>query len=298
MELHQLQYAVEVANQKNFTRAAEKINVSQSTLSHQIAKLEDELGVKLFDRKARIVCLTQAGEDFIDQARMTLNNLEKAKQTIQAYRGLVKGTLRMGVIASLGRIDYANMLASFYKQHPGIKFEIFQAGTYELIEKLLRKEIEIAFVVMPAADQCKDVEFKHLAFDEYVLALPRFHRLAGAASVDLPMIAKEKFIFHPPTDRMYSILMEACLRAGFTPDIVCESSHSPTCLSLISAGMGIGFFPWEKLEKTSFDIAVVKLKHPLKKEIVLAINKESAMTPAAAKFINFVLQWVAALPKG
>ena len=297
MELHQLQYAVEVANLKNFTRAAERINVSQSTLSHQIAKLEEELGMKLFERNSRNVCLTQAGEDFIEQARLTLNNLEKAKQTIQGYRGLLKGTLRMGVVAALGRIEYANMLENFYKRHPGIKFEIVQAGTYDLLEQLSAKAIEIAFLVMPEENQFQDIEFQHLAFDEYVLALPRSHRLAGLASVDLPEIATEKFIFHPPTDRMFSICMEACLQAGFKPEIVCESSHSPTCLSLISAGMGIGFFPQEKLEKTPFDIATVKLNQPLKKEIVLANSKEAVMTPAGAKFKSFALQWTARLKK-
>lgn len=292
MELHQLQYVVELAQQKNFTRAADRINVSQSTLSHQIAKLEEELGIKLFERTSRTVSLTQAGEDFVDHAKVLLGNLENAKQSVQSYRGLLKGTLRMGVIASLGRIDYANMLAAFYRQHPGINFEIVQAGTYQLLEKLAAKEIELAFVVMPSEDQYKELKFKFLASDDYVLALPPNHPLAGRDAVDLAEVAAENFIFHPATDRMFSTCMEACQAAGFAPRIVCESSHSPTCLSLISAGMGIGFFPWEKLEKPTFDVAIVRLNQPLKKEIVLAVSRDSAATPAAAKFYGFALQWV------
>ena len=295
MELHQLQYVVEVASQKNFTRAADKINVSQSTLSQQIAKLEDELGVKLFERNSRTVDLTQIGAEFIIQAKILLDNLEKSKQIVLEYKGLVKGTLRIGVIASLGRIDYAEMMTEFYRQYPGVNFEIVQAGTYDLLEKLSAKAIEAAFVVMPAAEQYRDINFRHLAYDEYVLAMPRSHRLAGKAILDLAEVAAEKFVFHPATDRMFSICMDACIKAGFHPNIVCESNHSPTCLSLISAGMGIGFFPGEKLKNTTFDIAIAKIKQPLKKEIVLAFGKQAALSPVAEKFHNFVLKWIDAL---
>lgn len=293
MELHQLQYIAEVAAQKNFTRAADSINVSQSTLSHQIAKLEDELGVKLFERKPRSVSLTQAGEEFLTHVQLSLNNLESAKQSIQDYRGLLKGTLRIGTIASLGEINLALMLAEFYREHSGLTFQIVQAGAYELLEKLYAGEIEIAFVVMPPPNQYEDMEFCLLTQDDYVLALPPDHRLAGRKSLDLSEVADENFIFHPASDRMFSICMEACSKAGFKPRIVCESSHSPTCLALISAGMGIGFFPKEKLDSSSFAIATAPLNQPLKKDIALARRKHPASTPACQKFHRFALDWTA-----
>ncbi len=295
MELHQLQYVVEVANQKNFTRAADKINVSQSTLSQQIGKLEDELGVKLFDRNSRTVGLTQVGEDFINQAKILLDNLEKSKQIVQEYKGLLKGTLRIGVIASLGRIDFANLMTEFCRQYPDVKLEIVQAGTYGLLEKLASKSIDIAFVILPADDQYRDISFRHLAYDEFILALPPSHRFAGKPTIDLAEVAEEKFIFHPATDRMFFLCMEACVNAGFHPNIVCESNHSPTCLSLISAGMGIGFFPLEKIENTKIDLAIARLSAPLKKDIVLAARKEGGLSPVAARFHNFVLQWIDSL---
>lgn len=295
MELHQLQYVVEGANQKNFTRAADKINVSQSTLSQQIGKLEDELGVKLFDRNSRTVGLTQVGEDFINQAKILLDNLEKSKQIVQEYKGLLKGTLRIGAIASLGRIDFANLMTEFCRQYPDVKLEIVQAGTYGLLEKLASKSIDIAFVILPADDQYRDISFRHLAYDEFILALPPSHRLAGKPTIDLTEVAEEKFIFHPATDRMFFLCMEACVSAGFHPNIVCESNHSPTCLSLISAGMGIGFFPLEKIENTKIDLAIARLSEPLKKDIVLAARKEGGLSPVAARFHNFVLQWIDSL---
>lgn len=295
MEIHQLQYVVELAKQRNFTRAANKISVSQSTLSHQIAKLEDELGIKLFDRNSRTVYPTEVGEEFISHANLLLNNLETAKQSVQGYLGLLKGTLRIGIIASLGRIDYAGMLASFYRKHPGLIFEIMQAGSYELLDTLSAGKIEVAFVAMPAPPEYEGIDFQHLAYDEYVLAVPPNHPFAVRESIDLAEAANEKFIFHPSSDRMYYTCMEACAKAGFKPSIVCQSSHSPTCLSLISAGMGIGFFPEEKIEGQAFDFAIVKLNQPVKKDIALAIAKHASPAPAVTTFYNFVLQWVKTL---
>ena len=97
--------------------------------------------------------------------------------------GCLKGTLKIGVIAALGSLDYANMITDFHKQHPGINFEILQAGTYELLEKLSNREIEVAFVVRPAKNEYNDIEFRQLVYDDYVLALPQNHRLAGRTSI-------------------------------------------------------------------------------------------------------------------
>jgi LysR family transcriptional regulator, transcription activator of glutamate synthase operon len=292
MEIHQLQYIVEVAKQRNFTRAADAICVSQSTLSHQIAKLEDELGIKLFDRNSRMVYPTQAGEKFISHVRILLANLEFAKQDLQAYIGLLKGTLRIGVIASLGRIDYAGMLANFYKKYPGLNFEIVQDGTYRLLEKIGTGELDVAFVAMPVVSDYSEIDFYHLAYDDYILVIPEEHRFASRKSIDLAEASDEKFIFHPSSDRMHYICLDACLRAGFKPNIVCQSSHSPTCLALIHAGMGIGFFPQEKVRNQNFNITMIKLKQPIKKDIALAVSKRSSSVPAVKIFYQFVLDWV------
>ena len=295
MEIHQLQYVVEVAKQRNFTRAADEICVTQSTLSHQIAKLEDELDIKLFDRNSRIVFPTEAGEEFINHAKAVLATLEVAKQSVLAYRKLLKGTLRIGVIASLGTIDYANMLAQFHKEHQGLNFEIVQDGTYSLLEKIRARELDVAFAAVASQEADEDVAFYHLAYDDYVLAVPPGHAFAGREYINLSEAAEERFIFQPSSDRMHYTCMEACAEAGFKPQIVCQSNHSPTCLALISAGMGIGFFPREKISGQKLAIAVVKLKQPVQKNIVLAVGKHFSLSPAVVAFNRFVIDWVQAL---
>ncbi|WP_312197808.1 LysR family transcriptional regulator [Anaerospora hongkongensis] len=298
MEIHQLQYVVELAKQRNFTRAADEICVTQSTLSHQIAKLEDELDIKLFDRNSRIVFPTEAGEEFIHHAREVLATLEVARQSVLAYRKLLKGTLRIGVIASLGSIDYANMLAKFHQEHQGLNFEIVQEGTYSLLEKIRARELDVAFVAVGPQEEDEDIAFYHLAYDDYVLAVPPGHVFAERDSIDLVEAAEEKFIFQPTSDRMHYTCMEACAQAGFKPQIVCQSNHAPTCLALISAGMGIGFFPREKISGQKLAVTIVKLKQPVQKNIVLAVGRNFSLSPAVVTFNRFVMNWVQGLGSG
>lgn len=292
MELHQLEYAVEVANENNFTRAALKLNVSQSALSHQNSKLEKELGIKLFIRNARDIALTEIGEDFIGRARNILSNILDTRQCIDEYRGLLKGSIRIGVIAAIKKIGFAEMITEFYKAHPQIKFYIEQNGTNKSIKRLINKKIDMALLTMPEIGSYPMIDFAHLAEDEYVLAVSKSHPLAKDKYVDIANLKNEKFIAHTSNDLMHFTLIKACKEAGFMPNIICESSHPSTSLSLIIAGMGIGLFPKEKLESLSPRVAVINLKKQLKKEIVLAKLKDRGMPPAVKTFEKFTNEWI------
>lgn len=291
MEIHQLQYIVEVAKQKSFTKAADVICVGQSTLSHQIAKLEDEIGMKLFERNCRIVKLTEAGTEFIQYARRLLSELEGAKQCMQAYSGLLRGTLRLGVIGALEIIDFSAMMANFHQLHPNLKLDIVQEGSRRLLEMLQANEIEVAFVTMSEKREYGECRFFHLAYDEIVLATSLHHPLAKKKIIDLAEAANEKFIVHPSTQSIYDLSIAACRKAGFFPDIVCHSSHFPTSLSLISAGMGVSFYPMEIVKARPDQLSVVRLREPFRKDICMVTR--SLHTPALSVFEKYVREWVA-----
>lgn len=292
LEFHQLQYAVAVAEELNFTRAADKVSISQSTLSHQLAKLEDELGVKLFERTSRSVHVTQAGEDFVRRARLMLTDMVATQQSMEAFRGLLKGTLRIGTIASTGAIENATLLAHFHQRHPNLNFSIVQAGTYDLLKRLHSGEIDIAILTQPADNMYEEIEFTPLAEDYYVLAVPPDHPLAGREEIDLEEAADEPFVFYSMAGSLYYTCMDACKSAGFRPNIVCYSDHAPTRFSLISAGMGVGFFPQAEAKHPPYHVAVVKLRQKIRKNIVLAVPGRSRGIPVAMAFCQFILQWV------
>ena len=124
MEIHQLQYAVAVAKYKSFTQAANAINISQPSLSLQINKLEEELGIKIFERTTRTVRLTPAGTDFIKHALRILSEVEQAKQTVQEHLSTSRGYIKVGLFPVISHYQLTTTISQFQKNYPGIKLTL------------------------------------------------------------------------------------------------------------------------------------------------------------------------------
>lgn len=293
MEFHQLQYVVEVAKHRHFTRAAEAICVAQSSLSQQITKLEEELGVKLFDRTTRAVYPTSAGREFIFHARRILAEIEAAKQSVEAYINLTKGTVNIGAITTLESIDFVSLITSFHKTYPGLHINIVNTGSYNLIELLHTSEINVALFSPQVNANLANLDLFPLAEDEFVLVTSTSHRLAENKTVKLSELAAEGFIFPSPDQSIYRVYLQACHDAGFSPNVVCQSSHSETSLALVADGMGVSFFPLDTINATiPSGVSIVHLDVPLKKNIAMAMLKRPHHPPPVAAFRDFVLNWI------
>lgn len=291
MEIHQLKYVVEVAKQRHFTHAAEEICVAQSSLSQQITKLEEELGIKLFERTTRSVNPTSAGLEFITYARKILAEIELAAQCMQAHVGLTKGTLRIGAITTLESIGFVSLITAFHNLFPGLYLDIIQNGSYHLTEMLRTAELDVAILTPPVNDDLVDIALYALADDEFVLATAASSPLATKKFIDLNELAKENFIFPSPDQSIHKIYLQACHDAGFSPHIVCQSSHSETSLALVGVGMGIGFFPLDTmLTNPQSDVTIIKLTKPIKKHIAMALLKRSYYSPPVAAFRDYILE--------
>jgi DNA-binding transcriptional LysR family regulator len=297
MEIHQLQYVVAVAKYKNFSRAAEEVNVGQSGLSQQIAKLEFELGIKLFDRSSRTVLLTPAGAEFVEYAREILTKIETAKQHMDAYAGLIKGDLSIGTITSLPKIDFGSLISSFHEKYSGLSLNIIQEGSIKLIELLRTGQIDVAFLTLPPFE-CEDLSFHFLAKDDYVMVTSDKHRFAKMKSLDLAEARNETFIFQKKNQSMHAICLQACNKAGFEPKIFCFSSGSSISFSLIRSGLGIGFFPSKDLESYRIPgLATIKLREPLYKHLMLATVKKTDHSPPINALRQHVIEWIGASSK-
>lgn len=291
MEIHQLQYVVEVAKYRHFTHAAEEICVAQSSLSQQITKLEAELGIKLFERTTRFVNPTPAGLEFVSYAKKILAEIELSKQCMQAHVGLTKGTLHIGAITTLESIGFVSLITSFHNLFPGLYLDIAQNGSYHLTEMLNTSEIDVALLTPPELDDATDIVYYPLEDDEFVLVTASTSPIATKKVIDLAELANENFIFPSPDQSIYKIYLKACQTAGFTPNIVCQSSHSETSLALVSDGMGIGFFPLGTLlANTSTKVSIIKLAKPIKKHIAMALLNRPHYVPAVAAFRDYVLK--------
>jgi DNA-binding transcriptional LysR family regulator len=146
MELQQMRYVVAVAETSNFTRAAEQCLVVQSALSHQIARLERELGAKLFDRTSRRVRLTPAGEAFLPAARQALDAAERARAEVAAAAGEIRGRLAIGAIPTVAAVDLPAALKQFHLRHRQVRISLRSGASEDLIEGVRQGTLDAAFL--------------------------------------------------------------------------------------------------------------------------------------------------------
>ena len=292
MEISQLRAVLAIAKSHSFSRAAQELYLSQSTLSLQVAKLEKELGVTLFYRTTRTVHLTEAGEEFVKSAGDILRNIRLLSQNMSAYGGLMRGTLTIGAISSLEAIHFSEMLASFYSLYPSLNIDLQEEGSITLIEMLRSHRIAQAFVVVDDPALYSDLHFTYLGRDEYHLAVSRLHRLARRKTVEIADLENENLIMHQGANGINAILDNAFRRAGVEPNVICRSSISTIGFSLIEAGIGVGFFPAEIFSRMpSSGVAELSVTPPLYKNIYLATLAENEFSVLDKTFTDFVCEW-------
>ena len=312
MDLTVMNYVVNVADCGNFSQAAEACHVGQPALSQQIARLEKELGVRLFYRNPRGAVPTEAGSEFVRRAREILSHSKELEETMSSYAGLHKGTLTLGLITSLQCIEFGSMLSAFVHAYPDISFSIRQFGTYQLAELLTERKIDLAFLNLPLQGLPPQLAFEHLGSDRYALAVPYDHPLAARAereaaaaldadeeagnasdiaSVSMRELKDERFIFHQPWQVASELVLEACRNAGFEPNIVCRSGEPTNSMYMVQGGMGIALFPEEEFHNRQLDgIRQLRIREDIIKEVGVAWRKDSE-SPLSAETVKFAKEW-------
>lgn len=144
-----MRYVIAVAETNSFTRAAQRCLVVQSALSHQIGRLEKELGARLFERTSRRVRLTPAGAAFLPAARQCLDAAERAATEVAAAVGEVRGLLKVGLIPTVAAVDIPGVLGEFHQRHPKARISLSVGASDELVEQVRQGEIEVAFLGIP-----------------------------------------------------------------------------------------------------------------------------------------------------
>jgi DNA-binding transcriptional LysR family regulator len=293
MELHQLRYAVAIAKHQNFTRAAEEICLSQPSLSQQITKLEEELGVTLFERNTRNVVPTSAGRTFIEHAQNILAEIDQIRHLMQEHAGLLKGKFIIGAIPVIGKLKLTTLIASFQRIHPKLDIHIIEGGSCVLFEQLCQSKIDVAMLTPPITQDTSMVNFYPLITDELVLVVHSSHPFAAKGVIDLAAAAGEKFIFPNSTTGAYGIMMQACSTAGFEPQAACDCSQVETVMGLISDRVGVALFSSRVAYSYSEpEISIIRLNNAPDKSIVLATLRRTQQLPAVTAFRNFALEWV------
>lgn len=244
MDFRQIRYFIAVADARNFSRAAERLHVSQPPLSIQVKRLEDEIGVRLFARSPRGVELTPAGALFYEDAKAALARLDSAKKRArQAELGEV-GTLSIGFVSI---VDYGVLppaLKDFRTRYPRIEVELHEATTDQQVQALRSGRFDLALALGPVREA--DLKFEPLIEEELLLALPARHPLAGAdRATDLRRFCEEKFIA-PPRELapgLHDAIVARCRGSGFTPRMGQQARQMQTVVSLVACGLGVALVP-------------------------------------------------------
>ena len=243
MELRHLNYFIAVAEELHFSRAAERLCISQPPLSQQIRSLEDELGVKLFERTKRHVQLTEAGNVLLEYSYLVLAQLEQAIEATQRVgRGEV-GRLSIGFVGSATYTVLPEILSAFRAQFPAVELQLRELTTAQQIQALHHKQVDIGIVRSAISEPGLSVEL--LLPELLVLALPEAHPLSAQTEVSLSTLADELFILFPAKmgPVFYEQIIHSCQQAGFRPKVAQEAVQMQTIIGLVAAGLGIAIVP-------------------------------------------------------
>ncbi|MFJ5773260.1 LysR family transcriptional regulator [Streptomyces sp. NPDC093094] len=243
MDLQQMRYAVAVAETRNFTRAAERCSVVQSSLSHRIAGLERELGVRLFARSSRRVEPTPAGEAFVARARECLEAADRAMADAAAAAGVVRGRLAVGVIVTAAAVDVPELLQRYRARYPEVRVALRSGRSDDLVTAIRDGELDIAFLGLPQDQRPAGVESLVLDHDEHVLVVPAGHRLAGAPRVALADIAGETFVDFMRDTPARAQSDQAFAAAGLVRDVAYEVGVVELITRLTARGLGVALLP-------------------------------------------------------
>jgi DNA-binding transcriptional LysR family regulator len=243
MEMRKLRHFVVLAEELHFGRAARRLSLTQPPLSMSIRSLEEELGVRLFERTRRSVNLTHAGIVFLDEARDILDRTSRAIDlTKAAYRGEV-GRLTVGFLAATAYTLLPPVLREFGARFPGVSLDLRELTMPQQFEALRRADIDIGMLRPPVVDPSLASEV--ILEEPMVVALPAGHPLAKLARIPAARLAAEPFVMFPrqPGTVFHDIIMDFCHRAGFVPRVAQEASQTHAVLGLVSAGLGVALVP-------------------------------------------------------
>jgi DNA-binding transcriptional LysR family regulator len=294
MELRQLRYFVAVAEELSFSRAAERLNVSQPPLSVQIKALEDELGARLFDRTRRTVKITQAGVLLLDSARKVLSELRRGAEVVALATCGEAGLIRMGFTGSVPMLDmFPRLMRVFRDRYPEIRIELRDMSTAKQLEAIAAEELDVGILRPPYYFQAGPDIIAHTIWrDELMVFLPASHRFADRRNaINLQDLTAEAFVGVAPDVGcgMSDHVMTICNQAGFSPRIVQHARELGSVLGLVAAGIGVAILPqcYGRVDITG--VVSRKLAEPGAKSTLLLAFKTKTVTPRLRHFVDVAL---------
>lgn len=287
IELLQLKYFLTVAKLEHITKAAEELRIAQPALTRTIRRLEEDLGVPLFDRRGRNIYLNPFGKAFQKKAQLVMHLLDEGRREVRDLAGLEKGRIFLAVL-NLEQVQ--KPLQIFLEQYPDINFQMVQCSFEDFENPKDNHDIDFYLTSIPIQQSgFKEVP---LTREQFYLAVPPTHRFANRQTIHLREVSDEQFVGFKENTPIRILNDKLCMQAGFQPKIVCETEDPESLAELVRTGFGIAIMGSCKGAK-ELNIVKIPIEHPTneKMDLRIAWRKERYLSRAAITFRDFMIDY-------
>jgi len=281
VELRQLEYFVAVAEEANFTRAAERVHISQSGISAQVRRLEQQLGAELIDRSARTATLTPAGSAALEHARAVIAAASAVQQAVDEVTGLLRGRLVIAMVTACTVRPLFDALSAFHAAHPGVELSLVEDASDRLIELVRSGQADLALTGVAAMPS--DLEGIPVTSERLVAAVPADHPLARRKRVTLADIAAHPVICMPKGTGIRTVFDRGCSARAALPDIALQASAPSAVADLAARGLGVAILTASMVENHALrPLSIVDLDAPA----LLALVWRATDAPALRELVR------------
>jgi DNA-binding transcriptional LysR family regulator len=290
MELRQLQYFIAVAEEANFTRAAQRIRVAQPAVSAQIARLERELGQPLLDRSRRQVRLTAAGEAALPFARQALRAVADVCTAVEEVGDLVRGSVTIGTVTA-HKVDMPALLAAFHGAHPDVEITLATDDSDTLVDGVQAGRLDVAIASVGSHEVPAGLAVEVITDDAIEIVVGPGDPWRRRSSVPLAALAERPLIALPVGTGIRRRLDEACAAAGIAVRIAFEASTPAELADLAERGLGAAIVP-ESVSRSHSGLHAISITPELRGRLVLAWRASAPMSPAARALVDLARKHV------
>ncbi|WP_028550535.1 cidABC operon transcriptional activator CidR [Paenibacillus sp. UNC451MF] len=287
MDMRHLQYFLEVAHWKSFTKAAQALYITQPTISKMIKNLEEELGVILFDRIGKRIELTDAGAVLLTQAQHIVKSFDDMTSHLDELMKVKRGRIRIGLPPMVGSNFFPRVIGKFREEYPGITLQLFEDGSKKVESEVGAGELDIGVILLPTNDEL----FESFSFvkQRLMLVVHPSHPLAESKEASLIDLKDDSFLLFHEDFALHDRIIEECERLGFIPDVVYKSSQWDFISEMVAANLGIALLP-EAIcrELDSKRLRTIPLTNPMIPwHLAMIWRKDSYLSFAAREWIAF-----------
>lgn len=289
MDIKELRYFVELVQQQSFTRAAEKLFVTQPTISKMIRQLEAQLGQPLLIREGHRFRLTAGGQILFERGQVIVAQMAQLTAQLADLQSLQQGHLRLGIPPMVGHL-YADWISAYRRTYPAIELSLVEYGGRQLEQAVLAGELDLAITMLPTSEP-NGLQYLALAQYPMQVVLPNQPRWQGTGALHISALKDEALLLYSHAFTLSERLEQACQNAGFCPQVAARSSQWDFLIAMVKSHMGVAFLPAPVCQQVNSQGLLLRpLAPPLDWRLGVIWPKERYLSRSAQAWLDLCRQ--------